>query len=393
MNAMPLPGSARPPAQPFAVGPGTPRDAAPGWCLRFLSGAMKGRSIALKPGPNVLGSAGDCDLMLPGSDVQPRHLVFGVGELAVSVQRVGTAAALLNGEELKTQRRSVVAGDVVAIGQIEVQMDRSYALETRDESASEWAESILPGDAGGLREGPAPAAPRFGYAAWAALPLAIAALLAVALLTGGATAPPGSGGLDLAELEQRLAPFPEVEVVAAPGGQFSLKGFVESRQRKLALQQALLPYGHRVGLNVQAADELVEQARRYVGDPGVAMTYAGRGRLVVSGSVEDEAVRQKIRRLSEDLHPTVLVSDKLQVRPKSNADKDAEQRAQWSGWQGVLPARMVSITEDGHGLRYIQLANGNRYYEGSLLRSGAELTRIEADGLVITGGKPKPQLQ
>jgi type III secretion protein D len=37
-------------------------------------------------------------------------------------------------------------------------------------------------------------------------------------------------------------------------------------------------------------------------------------------------------------------------------------------------------------MRHIQLANGSRYYEGSVLRSGAELTRIEADGLVVSGG-------
>jgi len=65
-----------------------------------------------------------------------------------------------------------------------------------------------------------------------------------------------------------------------------------------------------------------------------------------------------------------------------------ERCAQWDGWQSVLPARMVSITEDGNGLRHIQLSNGSRYYEGSVLRSGAELKRIDADGLVLSGGVP-----
>jgi type III secretion protein D len=79
----------------------------------------------------------------------------------------------------------------------------------------------------------------------------------------------------------------------------------------------------------------------------------------------------------------------VQYREKAQqVDKDAEMRANWDGWQGLLPARMVSITEDGNGLRHIQLSNGNRYYEGSVLRSGAELKRIEADGLVLSGGVP-----
>ena len=65
-------------------------------------------------------------------------------------------------------------------------------------------------------------------------------------------------------------------------------------------------------------------------------------------------------------------------------------RERWAAWQRVLPSRMVGITEDAHGMKYIQLANGSRYYEGSLLRSGAEITRIELDGLVLSGGAPPP---
>jgi type III secretion protein D len=141
---------------------------------------------------------------------------------------------------------------------------------------------------------------------------------------------------------------------------------------------------------VVSAEEMVEQARRFVSDPGVTIAYAGSGRLVVSGTVEDDAVRQQIRRLSEDLHPMVLVSDKVTYRPKTarSNDEGADARAQWAAWQNMLPARMVGITEDANGLKHIQLANGTRYYEGALLKSGAELTRIDADGLVLSGGQP-----
>src|SRR5438552_18989044 len=97
----------------------------PGWCLRFLSGAMKGRTIALKPGQNVVGSNGECDVMLPGSDVLPRHLVFTAGELVVAVQKLGGGALQLNREEMQAARRSLVAGDIVTVGQIELQLERS----------------------------------------------------------------------------------------------------------------------------------------------------------------------------------------------------------------------------------------------------------------------------
>ncbi|AKJ32083.1 FHA domain-containing protein [Caldimonas brevitalea] len=357
----------------------------PGWCLRFLSGAVKGRTIALKPGVNVLGSGGDCEVMLPGGDVLPRHLVFTVGELVVSMQRVGTASARLNGEEMKLQRKSVVAGDVVSLGQIDFQLDRSYPVQEHEDSMFAPPEAVQPGDSATPVSTAGPRPQRLDR--WVAGVLVLLAVIALGALGLGGVGDGQRGGgtsVDLAQVEAALKPFPEVEVIAAPGGMFSVKGYVESRQRRQALQQAMAPFGRQVSVNVHAAEDMIEQARRYVSDPGIAVTYAGQGRLVVSGTVEDEAVRQKIRRLGEDLHPTVLVSDRVVYRPKPASDKEAQM--QWNAWQNVLPGRMVSITDDGNGMRHIQLSNGSRYYEGSVLRSGAEIKRIEPDGLVV--GQP-----
>ena len=366
----------------------------PGWCLRFLSGAVKGRTIALKAGANVLGSGGECEVMLPGGDVLPRHLVFTVGELVVTMQKVGTASARLNGEEMQQQRKSVVAGDIVSLGNIDFQLDRTYAAAAEpDDRMFAGPESVLPGAAG---QTPQPAAPMPRYRYWAGGALAALALAGLAAVAVGAGSPSanGAGSVNLAEVEKALAPYPEVEVLAAPGGQFAVKGYVESRQRRQSLQQAMAPFGRKVSVNVHAAEDMVEQARRYVSDPGVAVTYAGQGRLVMSGTVEDESVRQKIRRLGEDLHPAVLVSDKVVYRPKPEGERNnTDLQAQWGAWQSVLPGRMVSITDDGNGLRHIQLSNGSRYYEGSVLRSGAELKRIDPDGLVVSGAPDAKQHQ
>ena len=367
----------------------TTNDAAvPGWCLRFLSGAMKGRTIALKPGQNVVGSNGECDIMLPGSDVLPRHLVFAAGELVVAVQKLGGGALQLNREEMQAARRSLVAGDIVTVGQIELQLERSYPAVAATDPMFAAPESVLPDDAAATALVPR----RTGFWVGAALlVLACAGLLGVALWAGGEGRPARGGvAVSLADVEKALAPFGEVEAVAAPGGHVVVKGFVESRLRKQALQQALQPFGDRVRFSVYAADELVEQARRYVGAPGVAVGYAGKGRLVLSGTADDDGVRQKVRRLGEELYPAVMLSDKVQYRPAPAPDPQAAQRAQWAAWQELLPARLVSITESGDGLRSIQLANGNRYYEGSVLKSGAELQHIDADGLVLSGGKTGP---
>ncbi|MDR7267955.1 type III secretion protein D [Pelomonas saccharophila] len=362
--------------------------AVPGWCLRFLSGAVKGRTIALKPGVNTLGASGECEVMLPGSDVLPRHLVFTVGELAMSLQKVGAAAVKLNGQDVQAQRKGVVAGDVVSVGSIDFQVDRSYPAPEHDDPASEWAESIMPGDAPPAALLQAPARRGSPWLSAAVMVLAIGGAAGVLAWAGSAGSPARAATVDLAEVEKALKPFPEVEVVAVAGGRFNVRGYVESRQRKQALAEAMAPFGRQVSTSVHAAQDIVEQARRYVSDPGISMSYAGQGRLVVSGAAEDDSVRQKIRRLADDLHPAVLVSDQVQVRPRPQADRTAElQRAQWEAWQNVLPSRMVSITQDASGMSYIQLANGSRYYEGAVLKSGAELKRIEADGLVVSPGR------
>jgi type III secretion system YscD/HrpQ family protein len=366
--------------------------ATPGWCLRFLSGRVKGRTIALRPGANTLGASGDCEVMLPGGDALPRHLVFTVGELAMSVQRVGAAPVKLNGHEMQAQRRGVVAGDVISVGSIDFQIDRSYPATERDDPMFEWTESIMPGDTPDAALQPPQVRRGAPWLSVAVVLIAVggaAGVLAWAGATAGGTL---GSAVDLADVEKALRPFPEVEVVALTGGRFNVRGYVESRQRRESLAQAMAPFGRHVSTSVHAAEDIVEQARRYVGDPGISMTYAGQGRLIVGGTAEDESVRQKIRRLAEDLQPAVLVSDQVQVRPKPQADRSADrQRAQWDAWQQVLPSRMVSITQDASGMSYIQLANGSRYYEGTVLKSGAELKRIEADGLVVSPGREGPR--
>ncbi len=362
----------------------------PAWCLRFLSGAMRGRTMALKRGLNLVGSAGDCDVMLPGSDVLPRHLALNVGELVVSVQKVGAAAVLLNGAAMEQPRRSLVAGDVVGVGAIEFQLDAVYTTVHSQSEDSMFAPLEGPGVEGGAaaRQQAAPKAFSMRWVGVVVIALSLAGVGALSISGGGDARGRAGNAVDLRALEQAVAAYPEVETISGAGGSVVVRGYVESRSRRQALQQALAAFGSRVAVNVLSAEEMIEQARRFVSDPGVTVAYAGSGRLVVSGTVEDDAVRQQIKRLTEDLHPAVMVSDKVMYRARPVKEEGPDTRAQWAAWQSVLPSRMVGITEDANGLKHIQLANGSRYYEGSVLRSGAELRSIEADGLVVSGSPP-----
>jgi type III secretion system YscD/HrpQ family protein len=371
------------------------------WCLRFLSGAARGGTIALDRGENLVGSGSDCRVLLAGSDAHPRHLIVHVGELAVALQRIGDAPVRLNGDEVTQRRRSLVPGDEIKVGSFRLQLNRSYApLATTTDTG--FAESILCEDAQ-LLDTLRPAPRRSGTDRRAAVLVMMCASLALA----GWAAWPGAQdradaprGPDAAAVQRALAGFSEVEVVTLPGGQFMVRGYVETRTRRQALQSAVEPLGRRVGVSVHAVDEVVEQARRYVGNSAISLSYQGQGRIVLSGVSDDPALRKRIRQLGEDLQPAVLVTDRVRYRddalardgsrraPSEAAQAaQAAQSAQWAAWQAELPARIVGVTDDGNGTRYIQLANGSRYYEGSVLRSGTRLDRIDGSHLQLGTGR------
>lgn len=363
----------------------------PGWCLRFLSGAVKGRIIALHPGQNVIGSGSDCDVMLPSSDVLPRHLIVNVGDLVVTVQRVGTATATFNDGEMEQRRRSVAVGDVVAVGQITFQFDRSYPAAARDESPFDWPDTMFAKNAPEMTVEETPEPPRVR---WVAAGCLFAAAIAVVVWAGffrGPAGPSPASEVNAEAVNRAVVGYPELEVVTLIDGKLAVRGFVESKARKQALLEALKPFGSRVDINVQPADEIVAQAHRYLGSPAIAVNYTGRGQVVLSGTSDDEQLPRRVKQLAEDLHPTVLVVDRVDYRPKdpSKTRSAVSDREKWAAWQSQLPARLVSITDDGNGGRYIQLANGSRYYEGAVLRSGVEVQQIDADeGLSFSSPTP-----
>jgi type III secretion system YscD/HrpQ family protein len=375
----------------------TERDVGPmssqGWCLRFLSGAAKGRTLALVRGENVVGSANESHVMLAGKDVRPRHLVMQVGDITVAVQRIDDAPVRLNGEEVTQRRRGLVAGDEITVGGFHLQLDRSYARAPTADTG--FAESIL------CEEGPLhdpmhpvrrrrPAGRRAAVLFMACASLALAGM---ALWPPGRTGTETPGGPDAALIQRAIAGFDEVEVVTLPGGQFMLRGYVETRTRRLALQRAAEPFGRSVTVSVHAVDEIVEQARRYVASSAVALSYQGQGRMLLSGVSDDPELRQRIRQLGEDMQPAVRVTDRVQY-PDGGRSRDAARRAPglsrtapWAAWQAELPSRIVGVTDDGNGTRYIHLANGSRYYEGSVLRSGTRLDRIDGSQLQFGTGR------
>ncbi|MGM9484827.1 FHA domain-containing protein [Roseateles sp. NT4] len=344
-----------------------------------MDGSMKGRTLELQPGPNVIGSAGDCDVMVPGAEVASHHVCVQVGNLVVSVQRIEGAAVRLNGEEMVQTRRSLVAGDVFVVGAVTLQLERGEALTGEIDPLFSEA-GVEPLHAARRVDKPR----RWSF--WLGcllLVIACAGLVLVAMFRHERE--PVVAGIDPTEVARALVAFEEVEVVTGHGGLVLVKGFVESQARKRLLDQAISPFGSKVRSSVYTVDDLIEQARRYLGSAGVGVAYAGHGRLEVTGASDDESLRQRVRRLSEDLYPAVRLFDKVSWRKAVSAASPGDVQAQSAAWQKALPGGLVGIMDSEKGLRSIQLSNGSRYYEGAPLKAGGELVRIEADKIIVNG--------
>jgi type III secretion system YscD/HrpQ family protein len=354
----------------------TPHDA---WCLRFLSSGMRGRRIALKPGANTLGSAPECEVLLPDTDARGQHLAFTAGEVALTVRRLGESAVELNGAAMAAERRSLVPGDVLRVGSIDMQVDREYAQAPAGEAPDSM---FLDEDsAAAARAALHKTSGRWWPRATAVVLLAAFAATAAALAWRPPSRSAADDGpaLDAVRLRAVLREYPEV--VAQPpdaAGSVRLTGFVESAARQQALAQAVRSVGGRVQLGVTPLDEVVNRAREFLADPGVAVSYRGQGHLQLSGATDQPATTERVKRLTRDLYPMVVVDDELHYKP---AARPAKQTA--PDWADHLPARVVSITEGPDGLRFVQLANGDRYFEGAPLRSGGALGPVRAEDLAL----------
>lgn len=366
---------------------------ASGWTLRFLGGDVYGRQVTLRRGANVLGTAADVDISVPGAEVQPRHLVLNVGELAVSAERVGEAAVNVNGRATTQRAFALAGGDILTIGALDVELLRAQpGMSEATDTLFAWAESgrRAARDADAQHEG----GRRPGRALLAALGVAGVVVLVGAGWLGATYAnggAPRTQQVDPAAVRKTVAAYPELEVVSLPNGTVTVKGFVNSRVDRQRIVQALAPFGRGVQQQVRSADDLIEHIQRYLDEPGVGIAYQGQGRVLLSGTADPVNGRDKVRRVIEDLHPGVLVSDKIDYRETAESRRRQVRDGHMDNWQGVFPARVVSITEDGNGTRSVQLANGARYFEGAVLKNGAEIERIDADGVVLKDSPVPPQ--
>ena len=300
----------------------------------------------------TIGSSLDDDLVLRDPGVDPGH---------AEIARLNGAWALLCAQGPSTR----------ALAPLETQR-RGRCLRQRFElgGASLVLTQVLMQDPVPAEAGPRAARRRL---AWAG------ACLALALVGGAAawwSARPGAVPALPAARSLVAEGWPDVQLVPEPGGLVA-RGYVddpaqlERLHQWLDAQQAVLQQQRRTLVRqLHTGSEAATLVREALSaGSGVSVDYIGAGRVRVQGAVSEMGVRERLRRVAQDLAGVVQVDDRLAV-----VDTQAS-----APRMRPLPFRILDVVPGPNG--YFRADTGARYFVGAVLGDGAEVVAISSEAI------------
>ncbi|ASL49013.1 hypothetical protein bAD24_p01600 (plasmid) [Burkholderia sp. AD24] len=359
-----------------------PQDAAASpWNLCFLSGPMYGRTMSLQRGVNWIGTAADCEVILPEREIGARQVCLQVGALAVTVQNHGGAdqAAVLFNDEPLNARRSFTPGDVVTVGAIRLGI-----------AGNGHASVPLPSESDAAR--PARDAAWLGWIAATLRRLGSrrGVLVLVALWSGVLLGALGYGLVALSgslpwqsesplgrvhRLQQALRAYPELTVAPRDDGAL-VSGYVKSAAERERVGQIVAGVENAALGTVYIVGDLVGTAQTYFSDTPLKVSYLGRGRIELSGDAQRAQIAQRIANYVKDARPALEVVDHVRyAEPNDN-------RIATLGGTGGVP-EIVTVFAGDDEQRFIETADGSRYFEGARMKDGLSVTSIGPDAVVF----------
>ncbi|MFL9874827.1 type III secretion system inner membrane ring subunit SctD [Paraburkholderia megapolitana] len=354
------------------------------WNLCFLSGPMYGRTMSLARGPNWVGTAADCEVILPDREIAAKQVCLQVGALAVTVQNfgeAGSAPVLFNDEALGAGRRSLTPSDVVTVGSIRLGIARNAqavaALPAESEKPAADRDSAWPGWL-------ADAMRRVGSRRF----VIVLAALWVGVLLGalGYGLVAWSGSLPwqhesplarVHRLQQALRVYPELSVTPRDDGAI-VGGYVKDAAERDKVAQIVAGVDDAALGTVYVVNDLLATAQTYFSDTPLTVSYLGHGKIELTGDAPHAQIAQRIQNYMKDARPALEVVDHVHYgEPGAVAA-----RAGMLGGTAGIPEIVTVFAGDGDQ-RYVETADGSRYFEGSRMKEGPTVVSIGSDEVVF----------
>jgi hypothetical protein len=356
--------------------------AASPWNLCFLSGPMYGRTMSLARGANWVGTAADCEVILPDREIAAKQLCLQVGALAVTVQNFGEgkASVLFNDDPLGAGRRSMTPADIVTVGSIRLGIARNafstVALPAESEQPPMGRDAAWLGwlaDAGrrvGSRRFVLVLAARWIGVARGALGYGLVAW------SGGLPWQHESALSRVHRLQQALRVYPELDVAPRDDGAL-VSGYVKDGAEREKVAQIVASVDNAALGNIYVVSDLLATAQTYFSDTPLNVTYEGRGRIELTGTAPRAQIAQRIQNYMKDARPALEVVDHVRYD-----DPRAPARTGMLGGTAGIPEIVTVFAGDGDQ-RYIETVDGSRYFEGAKMKQGPTIVSIGADEVVF----------
>lgn len=366
-----------------------PRDtAASPWNLCFLSGPMYGRTMSLARGANWVGTAADCEVILPDREIGAKQVCLQVGALAVTVQNFGAAndasggaPVLFNDEPLDASRRSLTPNDIVTVGSIRLGIARNAqaaaAMPAESEKPQTDRDSAWPAwlaDAmrrvgsrrfvivlGALWVGVLLGALGYGLVAWSgSLPWQHESALS-----------------RVHRLQQALRVYPELSVAPRDDGAL-VSGYVKDAAEHDKVAQIVAGVDNAALGTVYVVSDLLATAQTYFSDTPLTVSYLGHGKIELTGDAPHAQIATRIQNYMKDARPALEVVDHVHYGEPGAGPT----RAGMLGGTAGIPEIVTVFAGDGDQ-RYIETADGSRYFEGSKMKQGPTVVSISPEEVVF----------
>jgi hypothetical protein len=341
-------------------------------CLVVAEGLHEGASVTLARRSLYIGSDEHCDLILRDPGVETLHAVISRERHGLELKPAPHTECWVDDLPVDMPKFLLYDGARIRIGEALLVFDRTGTSAPTPPALAAATRPVVRTAAGVLaRTAAVGAVMAFGSAAFL---FALESLhpAAMAKSTESSVVP------SAAAMRERLRQLQlaDLRVAQQPGRAPVIEGFVEDetqaqRVREDPVLRTLRPWAARFNVGRAVADSVAQ----LIGAANVQARYQPGKRIVLSGTVEDARLQTRVRRIIKEMGAEVEIVDAIAYRVSEAESSDTKSKA-------ASQKLRVSMVGTGNP-RYIETAEGKRYFEGSRLGDGSELVAISESSLTL----------
>jgi hypothetical protein len=167
--------------------------------------------------------------------------------------------------------------------------------------------------------------------------------------------------------------FSDVTIEVLADGRLRSTGYVATPAQNAGLAEFLLAQGlGRDQIVIRVGEDIAARVRSYLSSEELRVAYVGGGRLSISGSTKDSALKNKILTIAQEMRGAVAIEDKVAY---------VEDKAMSKPKSRPLTVKITNVMPGEGG--FFQTDAGAKYFVGSVMPDGAQVVEISFNRIVF----------